>query len=495
MRSEFGRLGRATLVYGLAGVFSRAVGFLLLPVLTAFLSPSDFGVAGLLSVLGFLLSSVASLGVEASLGPCYFQSAEAGRRSAAVWTAVGIAAVVAVAIAIAAGLGSRAIAAFLLRDPSLASLVGMTLAGAACGLLTAPISLYLRFEERAGIVLALAALTSVASAAAAVVLVALQGRGVRGWVEAGLLGQAVSLAGHAAVAPWRRIRFDRRVADELLRVGLPFVPGGLCIFALVHANKLLLERLAGVESLGIYNVGFGLGAAMALPIASFQSAWFPFFMPWSARQDEAAPLFGRIATYFVVGFGSLALIFFVAARPVVLLVTSPTFHAAWCVVGLVATSELLRGIFYLVLPPLYFQRDLRVISWIQAGAAAGGIAFNVVLIPVLGIRGAAVGLVLGFLLLPVLVILRTRKQGGEGFRPRYEKRRLVRFAGVFALIAGLASIPRSWPIGVEGLLAAAGAVLVIVAAGSLLDPRERRAAMERLSVLRRKRGGVPDPRG
>ena len=56
-----------TLIYGAAGVASRAIGFLLLPVTTAILDPKDYGVLGLFGATTSILWLLISLGGSCSL--------------------------------------------------------------------------------------------------------------------------------------------------------------------------------------------------------------------------------------------------------------------------------------------------------------------------------------------------------------------------------------------------------------------------------------------
>jgi len=67
-RATFRRLGRETATYGLGVILGRAVSFLMLPVYTRFLSPSDYGIIQLLDltvdVAAIFFTAGASSGVQ-----------------------------------------------------------------------------------------------------------------------------------------------------------------------------------------------------------------------------------------------------------------------------------------------------------------------------------------------------------------------------------------------------------------------------------------------
>jgi O-antigen/teichoic acid export membrane protein len=184
---------------------------------------------------------------------------------------------------------------------------------------------------------------------------------------------------------------------------LPVAPSFAFLFVLMHANRYLLEWRAGIEAVGIYSIGFSLGATISLLTGGILTAWYPFFMSYMERREEAKALFGRIFTYYVLGVGGLCLLYFLAARPVVFLLTQPAFHAAADVVGLVALAHVLVGAFNFFLPNLYFHKDIKYISIVQGIAAAVALVGNHVLIGRFGLIGAAIGLVAGSLLMTLMM--------------------------------------------------------------------------------------------
>ena len=71
-----------TLVYGVAGVANRAIGFLLLPITTAILDPDDYGVLGLFGATASILWLLVSAGVPSAFFRFYAESKDAPRRAA-----------------------------------------------------------------------------------------------------------------------------------------------------------------------------------------------------------------------------------------------------------------------------------------------------------------------------------------------------------------------------------------------------------------------------
>lgn len=491
--SAANRLVRAMFIYGLGEAATRFLSLLLLPLFTSYLSPADYGVLSILGVLAMVATPVFSLGLNASLGVCYFESAHDVKhhRAAAIWTAFGILLASCGVLAVLAVGFAAPISSLAFGTPEEATPVALLTVSTCLTILRTPLMLRLQFEERARTYAIVAAVASLANICLSLLFVVGLNRGVTGMVLGWTIANAVVLVVVVALSvPEMRLGFDARTARELLRLGIPLVPSFASLFVLQQANKSILQGLRGLNAVGIYTVGLNLGLVVGLAVSGFSYAWHPFFLSYTDRQPEAARLFGRIFTFYVLGFGALGLAFFVAARVVVIVMTRAPFHAAYEVVGLAATSQILIGAFSILLAGMYFAREVKYQSIIQAIAAVVAVGVDYAGIAWFGIRGAAAALVLGYLSMVVLQHLWNRHR--EYLPVAYEWGRVIRFAVVYTAIATLSLWPRALPLGTEAALSVTGLLSIPVIVWAFLRPAEKRALRERLTALRRGRwAGLP----
>jgi O-antigen/teichoic acid export membrane protein len=185
-------------------------------------------------------------------------------------------------------------------------------------------------------------------------------------------------------------------------LGAPLIPSFASLFIMQQMNRYILQWFGGLEVVGVYSIGYNIGLVMGLIVTGFTNAWYPYFMSFVDKKDEARILFGRILTYYVFGCGMLSLLFYAAAKPVVMIMTQPEFHEAFKVVGMSATAQSLIGVFSILLPGMYFAKDVKNVSLIQAISALIAVGLNVILIAMFELLGAAIGLVLGFLAMVIL---------------------------------------------------------------------------------------------
>ena len=484
-QSPLRRLASNTMIYGLGSVLNRFIGFLLLPLFTSYLTPEEYGVAALLAMITMLVVPVMSLGFGTSMAPCYFEGNDRARKVGTVWTAFTILGIIALLLMATGGLVKESLSTLVLDTPDHQRLVYLTLMNAALSIVSEPFNLYLRFEERAKTVVVLSLASSLATIGLSVWMVVGLRRGITGLVEAWLVGQlATFVLFLAPVVLQSRYRFDPRLARYLLGLGIPMIPGFAFVFIIQQANKYILQEFHGLAAVGVYNVGFNIGMAMSLAVTAFQSAWAPFFMSYLERREEAVVLFGRVLTYYTYGFGGLCLLFFLGARPVVMLMTQPPFHDAFNVVGFAAAAELFRGAFLILLPGMYLAREVTAQVVVQSLAASVAVAVNFALIPRMGLAGCALGLALGALSLVAFQQAWNIYRSPTYIRVQYETARLLRFSLLFILVAGLSLVPRSFSLSTEIASAAIQGATTVAILWAMLLPSEK-AAIRALAPMRR----------
>jgi O-antigen/teichoic acid export membrane protein len=487
VREHVFRLARNTAIYGVGQVAGRLASLLLLPVFTAYLSPAEYGLISMLALLSLVASSLFSLGVGTALGACYFQpSPEA--RAAVASTAIGLLAFASL-VFLAVVAASVTELATLLETAGRVDVIWLACLAACANILSIPFMQVLQFEERALAYVLVSVLSTVTTLGASVLLVVVAGRGVLGWQEGALIGQIVMLLGGAVlVGPRLSPVFSRKAARDLLAVGIPMVPSFAATLFVQQASKYFLQRSHGLGAVGVYSAGFNLGFALAVVVSAFQSAWLAFFMSFRERRAEAAAVLGRVATYYVLGVGGLTLVFFGGAGLAVSVLTRPEYHEAYRAVGLAAAAQFCNGVFLLLLPGVYFNRDVPFVAVIHIAGAVLALGLNQWLVPPHGVPGAALALAGGSLAPAVLLAAWNAAKRLSYVRTEYEWSRLLKFGAAAVPLALATSWPRVLLPWRETLICGLSIAWTIGVGSALLTARERTVASDFFArVLLRRR--------
>ena len=431
---KFGLLS-SSVIYGIGGAAQRLVGFLLLPWMTRYLTPADYGVVGLLAVLPALLMPVFTFGLGASVGVCYFAAEDPMRRQSVMHTArwmsyVSAGLMTALALADLSWFNWVAVGSLNYRTHTLIAIVT-----AALSVLCLPLQLEQQFTGRpiefVFVSIAGAVVTSIGS----LLLIAFFHMGALGVLLGSLLGQSlvwVLLLVQRRVAKAGDGHWDWALAKELLVHGMPMLPSFALLFILQNGIRWPLEWTHGVGAVGLFTIGSSFGTALSLFTAGFVAAWMPWALGQREQWEQARHMVARRLTQYLIGGGLLVVLFFCLAQPALGLMTAPSYFEAWVVVGLSSAASFLMSVFSLLLPPVYIAKKVALVLVSQAAAVVAAVAATYLLID-FGILGAALSVFIGTLaLVGAQVIVNARLTGVQPIP--FEKGRLV----AAGLLTGLA---------------------------------------------------------
>lgn len=418
-------LAKGSVIYGLGSMLQRFMGLVLLPFFTSVLTPQDFGVIALTSLLAVSMSGLFSLGTSNSLGILYFRETDSNRRPAIIWSNLILLTLNGTFWCFVTYIFAPMISTLIFQSERFTDVIRIAFLGSVLSAIADPWLGYLRMEKKAGLYILITISGSIFSTGLLVWFVVLNGMGVFGFFLANTLSQGIILSlNWLMIGRKMPFHLDPSLFLSLIKIGFPSIFGVFAFLLIDYSDRLMIERLMSLDALGIYSVGYSFAMLMSLVVGAFGTAWPPFFMSYLNKQDEARIIFGKVLTYYLIIFGSLVVIFFSIAKPIVLIFTAYPFYEAYLVIGLVAFGYMLKGCYLIMLPGIYFAEKLykqSVLEWI---AAISNICLNIWLIPLLGILGAALATFVSYLLLPVFAWLVARSY----LTVEYEWKRLVKIS-------------------------------------------------------------------
>ena len=182
--------------------------------------------------------------------------------------------------------------------------------------------------------------------------------------------------------------FDKKVAKELLKIGLPLVPTFLIYWIFNSTDRIMINRMLGASELGIYTVGSKVSSISQLIYSAFAGGW-SYFAFSTMKDEKQVEINSKIFEYL----GVISITVYILAQPFI----SPVFN-------LFLKGDYVRGkeVFsFLFLSPLILMlyqtvgNQVIVIkkSFLTTLALLFGAVLNIILnllfIESYGIRGAA----------------------------------------------------------------------------------------------------------
>jgi O-antigen/teichoic acid export membrane protein len=482
------RLATTGAAYTGSSIVSKLFAVFLLPVYTSYLTPSDYGAAEVMLASVIAASIVIRFGVIEAILRFFYLADERPERVVATgfaslfWSATAAAAL---ALAFAEPISQA------LLDHSDAGLARLAILGLWTLTLWEFVLTLLRLDERAKAYFTITVINVIVTIPATVYLVVVEDMGASG-ILLGTFGTGAVFLLYRMWVERRRLSFvpDVPLLKRMLRFGFPTMPAELSLYSLNFIDRILLVRLSGLAAAGLYALGVKFANGMQVLARGFQLAFPP--LAYSIQDDdEARRAYALVVTWFsaILAFGVTGL--WLLSRWIVRLLAADEFFGAYKVIGLLATGVALYAIYLTMVVILGRTRRTTLNFPATAAATATNVGLNLLLIPPLGITGAALALVGSYLVVLVIMYVFTQRL----FPIPYEWRRLASILVVSAALVGFAEafVPTSGAAGlaIRALLWAAFPALLL-ATGFLTHEERARlrvllrpsAVAERLRTLR-----------
>jgi len=398
------KLGKEAAIYGLSSIVGRLLNFLLVPFLTNYLLKAELG------VYAYVYSYIAFAFVLYGYGmdSAYMRfAASLDDRDKKVTVSVPFFSLVVTSLLFSSLLS--------LCAPAISSALGIgannsTLIRYSAWILCfdtlaiVPFA-YLRMENRAKLFAGLRVFNIVVNVVLTIVLLVVLDMKLESLFIANLVASFVtSLALLAVVFPLLTVRFSGHLYREMLRFGLPYIPAGLAGIAIQVIDRPILRALTDDATVGVYQAGYRLGVLMMLVVGMFDYAWRPFFLT-HAKDEDAPKLFSRVFTYFV---GFMMLVFVMGSLFVDDIARiqffgryfiGPDFWGGLGIVPIILLAYVFTGAYVNFVVGVYLEKKTKYLPYATGAGAVVNVAANFLLIPRLGIAGAAIATLLSYVVM------------------------------------------------------------------------------------------------
>ncbi len=387
--SHLRQLARDTFGYGLSVVLGRMVAFLIVPLFAHYLTPEEFGAGVLFTSISIVLVTGAAAGQDIGLIRWYWLSEEERDRKRTVassaWAQIAFTGAVAAGMAACAVPLAHALGGVV--TPVHVLIAAATLPGMA---MQRVLQVWLRSRRRPLLLLAVTAVAASATLSVTLLLVVWLDEGLTGVLLANLASSlTVTLIAVAAMRDWlspRHLERDRLVA--MLKFGVPTVPGAMAIWVIDLSDRFFVRYFESAGDVARYQLASTIAAVTSLSVAAFEQAWVPYSVSVQ-NEPDARTFYRRTLTTYVAVVGALALAISLFAREAISVVAPDYYQVPGVVVPLLAFGFLMIGL-----------RDIGNTGAMLAGSQVGStaacvagaianVALNILLIPQMGIAGAA----------------------------------------------------------------------------------------------------------
>jgi len=423
-------LFKNSLIYSLSGFTGMFIGIFLVPVYTRVFSPDQYGVIDLIATLTALLNLFLTLGLDSAVGRYYVDVEEHRDKELTASTALFFLVIFSSIVILSLVYFSEEVSALLFGDSTYSIFLAVALAAIPFTVLFTSFQNLLKFRFQP----IAFALTSIGSlllqASLTIYLVVFLRLGIIGIYIASLLTFVIfSGTGFWLTRSSYSLVFSYGKLKELLHFGAPLVPLSLAHYIMTYSDRYFLRYFSGLHEVGLYGVGYRLASVVGLLVLGFQNAWGPFV--YSTYKDKNAKrMFSKTYDYVSIVACLAVLGLSIFAKEILLILTTPDYIEAYKVIPFIAASIVAYTF------GGYFAFGIGIAkknihrAWGGAVAALVNLGLNYLLIPALGMIGAAMATMISFLLVGVLLMYISQRY----YRVEYRFRQNLAMYFIGALI-------------------------------------------------------------
>lgn len=216
--------------------------------------------------------------------------------------------------------------------------------------------------------------------------------------------------------------FDMDIFKKNLLVGLPIIPHSMANLVLNLSDRMFLNKVGGLETVGIYSLAYQVGQIIDIIALSFIEAWSTFFMK-NAEDSKKQDLIAKFALYFLVCTGAIVLFLTLYSKELILIFFDDEYYEAYLIIPIVAFSYLVKTIYYVTNQQMIIKDRTNLLLFSTGIASIINLILNYVLIIILdfGMYGAAFATLISIFIMSAI----SYKNGQDAYPIKYDKLRVI----------------------------------------------------------------------
>ena len=386
--------------YSIANVAVALAGLISFPIFTRMFSVSEYGLLNLVSATLGLMVGLGKLGLQTSVLR-FFAEASSGKATITEGTFFSTALIGMLVT------GTCATVLFLIfvnlvpasfwEDARMRGLLTLTATLILVRVVDSGLVNILRAQQRSGTLSLYSVCRRYGALAITLFVVFHVLPGLTGFYVGTVVAELSATAALAFIVlrrhPIRLSSYSAALMGSMLAFGLPMVANEIGGQLLWYGNRYVIQALLGGEDLGVFAAAHNLSEYVQTALlAPFGLAVTPMFTRiWEKEGKAATQRFIETALHFYV-LAAVAVACGMAAvgGDLLALLASEKYLPGATVIPWVMTGMVIDGFSMLLGAGLYLQKRSKVVMVIVACSAAVNLGLNFLLVPLLGIKGAAV---------------------------------------------------------------------------------------------------------
>ena len=393
------------LVYGFGGVVSKLIPIIMVPIITRLMpDTSYYGLSDLCITILSFGNALAVMGMYDAMFRYFFEKEkDVDYQKRVCSTAIGITLVSSLCVFLAMLVTSPFIAKTVLKDKKYIYLVFIAAIGAAITGTNSIIAAPTRMRNKRKVYLIVNLITPVIAYGLAIPLI-INGYYIIALPLSMIIADiSVIFINYFLNKEWFSLKkIDKQLVGPLLKMSVPLAPTFLIYWIFNSSDKIMISGLLNVGQVGIYSAGAKLGHCSQIIYLAFAGGW-SYFAFKTMKDDDQVELKSRILEYLGAVSFIMAMLVFCFAKPLMCFIFEGDYEQGFIVTPYLFMAPLVQMLFQVAGNQFTIIKKTWVITLTTFLGAILNIVLNMILIATIGIEGAAIASLLGYVFSFVLV--------------------------------------------------------------------------------------------
>lgn len=213
-------------------------------------------------------------------------------------------------------------------------------------------------------------------------------------------------------------KVDKKIINQMLVIGLPLLPNFLIYWIFNSCDRIMIAKFLGNSQVGIYGIGARVASISQFIYTAFAGGW-QYFAFSTMKNDDQVKMTSRIFEYL----GIISFAFTVILTSFSGLIFRIFFKGDYIKGSIVFPYMFLAPLLLMLYQTGANQFLIIKKTWpnflILSFGAVVNVVVNIILLPYIGIEGAAIGTLLGYVISDIVCVIVLRKMNLLDIQTRF----------------------------------------------------------------------------
>lgn len=454
--SSLKSLAKGSLILLVSNIVLKAINFLLLPLYTSYLTPSDYGIVDLAITACSLFISIFSLCLDTGFFT-FFYDEGSEKHKKEIFNSTFFTTILVAIIPIIGIIFSKPIARILFKSDqsTVVILMLVTISFTIIGLI--PIA-QIKINNQMYIFGGINVIIGLTSIILNVVMVVILKVGYISLIITNMLVAIIQLLCYIFLVR-KNIsikHFNLTKIKGVLQYTLPLIPATISTWILDLSDRYFINSYYSSFEVGLYGVANKIVIILIVLLGAFQTAYPSFvFSNANNEEEDSREKFRVVLNTFMCIFLTLGVSISIFSKEIITIMTNSDYLEAYKMVPFLIYSQIIYGVAFVVGAGMSIAKKSKIsmkISWL---AASINIGLNILFIPTVGAKAAAITTMVSFFVVAILNYIYSQKC----YRINYDFKKAI---SVFIVTFTLAIISINFNFGTKIIMLVISYILICI---------------------------------